>query len=133
MSIFAERLSSELKEQNISQKYLAEKTQITTATISRYITGQRNPTADNASRIAVFLNVSVDYLLGMSDNKHQKQVKKSDEEKLKDFLETARLHFMEANEEDQDKIMRCLQDVFWETKEINRKKYNPNKNKPKTN
>lgn len=129
MFTFAERLINEIREQNITQKDLADKTEITTATISRYISGQRHPSAENVARIAKVLNVSVDYLLGSTPDKGTSKKKQSDKEKLDDFLQSARLHFMDAKEEDQDKIMRCLQDIFWETKEINRQKYNPNKNR----
>lgn len=68
MSIFSDRLTECLTSIEMSQKTLAKKTEITPATISRYITSQRNPTAENANRISKVLNTSVDYLLGCSDN-----------------------------------------------------------------
>lgn len=68
MSTFGDRLAKELDKRELQQKDLAELTGITTATISRYITGQRNPSSHNAKLIANALGVSTDLLLGISSN-----------------------------------------------------------------
>lgn len=47
-----------------TQKWLAEATELTEATICRYVKGERTPNAKNLEKIAKALNVSVDYLLG---------------------------------------------------------------------
>ena len=51
------------KEQKISQKQLAEMTNLTEAGISRYISGQRLPRIDILLTIAEALNCSLDFLL----------------------------------------------------------------------
>ena len=56
-----------LEERNISQKWLADKIGITPATLSRWITGENEPaTLDAIVNTAKVLNVSSDYLLGIS-------------------------------------------------------------------
>ncbi len=49
-----------------SQAWLCEKTGITSATISRYITGRHAPNLDYIVKIATAMDVSVDYLLGLT-------------------------------------------------------------------
>ena len=61
---FAERLKWLLAENSISQKTLAEKTQLGTATISQWINGKRQPSADYILLIANYFGVTTDYLLG---------------------------------------------------------------------
>lgn len=51
------------KENKISQKQLAEMTNLTEAGISRYISGQRLPRIDILLTIAEALNCSLDFLL----------------------------------------------------------------------
>lgn len=68
MNIFAERLRKVLDSRGINQVTLAENTNITAATISRYLTIDRVPRGDNIAVIAGALNVSADYLLGLSDD-----------------------------------------------------------------
>jgi len=65
---FSYRLTVLLDENNMSQTQLAEKVGTTNVTICRYINGERIPRIDVVSRIAVVFNVSLDYLLGISDN-----------------------------------------------------------------
>lgn len=58
------RLKNLLEELNIKQNELAQKSQVTEATISNYISGKQLPKLGVVERIADTLNVSVDYLLG---------------------------------------------------------------------
>lgn len=78
MATFGERLAEELDKRELQQKDLAELTGITTATISRYITNQRNPSSHNAKLIANALGVSTDFLLGIS-SKNELSNKNSNE------------------------------------------------------
>ena len=70
MANFKDRLTNILDSRDMSQKELAQKTNITPATISRYINGNHNPSAENAKRIASELGISVDWLMGISDSIH---------------------------------------------------------------
>lgn len=58
------RIQRLLDERNISRKEFSEMTGLTEATISRYITGQREPKSVTLSIIATALGVSMDQLLG---------------------------------------------------------------------
>lgn len=61
---FHEILNQELQKQNISQRELANRTDVTEVSISRYCKGQRSPNADTIAKIADELHVNADYLLG---------------------------------------------------------------------
>jgi transcriptional regulator with XRE-family HTH domain len=52
----------------ISQKRLADDAHTTEATISRYLAGKNQPEIKIVVRIAKALNVSVDYLCGLTDS-----------------------------------------------------------------
>lgn len=64
MSIFTERLSALLEKNNMTQRELAEVIGVTTATLSRYVSGDRLPKSDTVANIATALNTTSDYLLG---------------------------------------------------------------------
>lgn len=66
LNLFSDRLKEALSLNNMTQKELAEKTGLTVASISRYITGTRVPSASVIRDVAVALNVTTDYLLGLS-------------------------------------------------------------------
>lgn len=63
---FSNLLRSIMDERGISQKWLAEAAHTTEATISRYINGIHQPNILLTMSIAKALNVSVDYLLGIT-------------------------------------------------------------------
>ena len=62
------RLKEIRKERGISQLKLAMELNTNQNTISRYETGNREPGINELIRIADYFNVSVDYLLGRTDN-----------------------------------------------------------------
>lgn len=70
------RLKKLLEELNIKQNELAQKSQVTEATISNYISGKQLPKLGVVERIADTLNVSVDYLLGKSDIRNYSDIKR---------------------------------------------------------
>ena len=51
-----------MREQKLNQKQLAEKTSITEASISKYLSGERTPRIDVAVKLAKALNTSVNFL-----------------------------------------------------------------------
>ena len=65
---FAERLKELLIENGLSQKNLAEKTELGYSTISQWINGKRQPYADYILLIAKYFDVTTDYLLGKTDD-----------------------------------------------------------------
>lgn len=66
-NLFSIRLSEILEERDLKQKQLAEKIGVTEVTISRYINAEREPRPGILVNIAKSLDVSVDYLLGVSN------------------------------------------------------------------
>lgn len=66
---FSYRLTVLLDENNMKQTELAKKVGISNVTICRYLTAERLPRLDVVIKIASLFNVSVDYLLGLSNDK----------------------------------------------------------------
>ena len=67
MNKFKDRLNEALIECNISQKALAEKIFMSQSVINNYCTGKREPSLPVLIAICKALNVSADYLLGLTD------------------------------------------------------------------
>lgn len=68
MSTFSQRLKETIISKGVSQKWLAERANTTEATISRYIKEVNSPAVlVILSDIAKALNVSSDYLLGITN------------------------------------------------------------------
>ena len=72
-SQFAGTLREQLETHGFSQKQLARAAATTEATISRYVTGKNQPEISIVVRIAKALNVSVDYLCGLTDTPAPKE------------------------------------------------------------
>ena len=70
MDIFSYRLTVLLDENNMSQTQLAKKIGTSNVTICRYLTGERVPRLDVVTKIADVFNVSLDYLLGLSNDEN---------------------------------------------------------------
>lgn len=66
---FSYRLNVLLDENNMTQTQLAKKIGTSNVTICRYLTCERIPRLDVVTRIASVFNVSLDYLLGLSNDK----------------------------------------------------------------
>ncbi|NFL55589.1 helix-turn-helix transcriptional regulator [Clostridium sporogenes] len=68
MVTFGERLRNARNLKGITLDKMAEDLQTTKATLSRYENNLREPKADFVKKIAEYLNINIDYLLGSSDN-----------------------------------------------------------------
>ena len=62
------RLKELRKKKGLSQLRLATDLNTTQNTISRYETGEREPGIDELIKIADYFNVSIDYLIGRTEN-----------------------------------------------------------------
>ncbi len=67
MSILSERIKILREEIPLTQFQLAEKLQITTSSISQYESGDRVPSDEVKIKLANFFDVSLDFLMGLSD------------------------------------------------------------------
>ncbi len=63
MSSFSEKLQKMLSINKLSQRALAEELHITTASVSRYCSGEQIPRQNILQKIAEYFSVSVSYLL----------------------------------------------------------------------
>lgn len=61
---FSSKLEEALKEQNMTQKELAQKANITESAVSHYVKGDREPRSSTVGVIAGILGVSAGFLLG---------------------------------------------------------------------
>lgn len=68
MSTFCERLSQLQQEKKLLKKEVAQKIGISVMAYYRYETGDRIPNADILVALADLFNVSLDYLVGRTDN-----------------------------------------------------------------
>lgn len=60
-----EIIKNRMKELNLNQKEIAEKTGISTSAISRYFNGSRDFPINDAPTFAIALNIDLNYLLGI--------------------------------------------------------------------
>lgn len=65
----AERLLELRKERKLTQEITAKKLEISMKSYCRYETGEREPTASTLVRMADFYDVTLDYLVGRSDER----------------------------------------------------------------
>jgi len=66
--MFKDRLKELRYKKELSQRELASILNLSPSTIAMYETGQREPDAETLSKIADFFGVTIDYLLGRTDN-----------------------------------------------------------------
>ena len=64
---FAERLKAARKKRGVKQREVAEYLQITPRSYQQYEGGVRRPNYETLVTLAIYLDVSTDYLLGLSD------------------------------------------------------------------
>ena len=67
--IFPQRLSELMKERKMTQQNLADGLGVKRQTVSLYMSGQSMPDAEQLRNIALFFDVSSDWLLGLSNFK----------------------------------------------------------------
>ena len=92
---FSYRLTVLLDENNMTQTQLAKKIGTSNVTICRYLTCERIPRLDVVTKIASVFDVSLDFLLGLSDDKN---VQTSDESSdLSIALSIGKLYSLDNN------------------------------------
>lgn len=69
MEILAKRLRELRKERGLKQDELAALLNLSLSAYTRYEHGERDPNASVIATMAVFLDVSTDYLLGLKDER----------------------------------------------------------------
>ena len=100
---FCERLKQLMKERNVSGRELALRAGTTEATVSRYSSGERRPESFAVlAGLAKGLNVSSDYLLGLTNNPFEKGTLP---EEVKELLS----RYLRANEADKRVLWAVLE------------------------
>lgn len=66
---FSSRLKNIIEMHGLTQREFAKSIGFTESAISKYLSGQRNPTLNLLCNIALKYNVSIDYLLGLKGDK----------------------------------------------------------------
>jgi transcriptional regulator with XRE-family HTH domain len=67
---FGDRLKTLREEDDLSRDDLANRLNISYSTVSKYETNVRFPDKETLNRLADFFSVSIDYLLGRSNNRN---------------------------------------------------------------
>ena len=67
MSVISERIKTLREEMSLTQTQLAEGIDVAVSSVSQYETGDRVPSDDIKVKLAKFFDVSLDYLMGISD------------------------------------------------------------------
>ena len=70
-TVYGDRVKAELEAQGITTRELADRLDITPITLHRYLTGERIPRGPVIVQTATVLNVTCDYLIGLSDDPHK--------------------------------------------------------------
>lgn len=124
--LFGDKLKQLRMEKGKTQKELGDILGVSDRIIGYYESNDRFPKDEMIlKRIADYFNVSIDYLLNRdTDNTITKLP-------YEQFIQSAKIHFMGAAPEDQEAIFKDLTDIYFESRMINKEKFNPNKNKHK--
>lgn len=72
---FGERLEKVIKEKELSNAELARKLKVRPAAINNYIDGTFMPNVPNLVRLCKVLNISSDWLLGLTDDYKERKSK----------------------------------------------------------
>ena len=119
---FGEKIKERRATLKISQQSLAQKSGISLRTIQNYESGQRHPANISIIKdLARVLDVPYDYLL---DDKAQYVLDAAQKGGVQAALDVDKLisdiHGMfaggEMSQEDKDKVMRAVNEIYWETK-----------------
>lgn len=71
-TVFAERFSALIFARGMTPKDFSVDTGIPDATVYRYLNSTRTPKIDNIIKISLYFDVSIDWLLGLSGDMHER-------------------------------------------------------------
>jgi transcriptional regulator with XRE-family HTH domain len=135
--VIIKNLANLRKELNMSQAELAEKLGVSQQTISKYERGTREPDNETLAKLAEIFDCSIDYLLGKTDirNPYKDFIEKAKEQygprgkkQAEELLQNIQSLFDggELPDEDKDEFFRAITEIYFDSKEKN-KKYTPKK------
>ncbi|MFI3326119.1 MAG: XRE family transcriptional regulator [Clostridia bacterium] len=129
---FGEKIRTERNKLNLSQQELAKKLGVSLRTITNYETANMYPKKREIyTKLAEVFNVDINYLLTENEEfviTAQEQYGAKGAKQANDLVNQMGALFAggELTANDKDAVMRALQEIYWESKEEN-KKYTPKK------
>ena len=108
---FNDKLRALIEERNITQKRAAQELNIAPSTMGGYVQGTSEPDFETLKRIALYFNVSTDYLLDIP-NKHTKDSRENEllrifrslsEEQKSIFIEQGKV-FIKINQSEKENL-----------------------------
>lgn len=126
---FGEKFKALREEKRLTQKEVAEALRINARMITRYENGISYPRTREAYRkIADYFEVGVDYLLTENDSfviRASEQYGARGMKQAQELIDGMSGLFAGGtlSEQDKDAVMKALQDIYWESKARNAKKY----------
>ena len=130
--MFGEKLKELRVKAGYTQEKLAELADVSKRTIINYEQGRCYPKqTEIVSRFADIFTIPIDYLFSDEDRYVQEAAERGGNTAAKEisrFLAGARAMFAggSLSEEDKDKVMRKLNQLYWDSKEKNKAKYGKN-------
>ena len=67
VDIIKQRLTEEIKSSNLTKREIAEKVGVSEEMVTQYVTTKKLPRLDTFARLCKTLDVSADYVLGLTD------------------------------------------------------------------
>jgi transcriptional regulator with XRE-family HTH domain len=138
------RIKSLREEKSISQLELAKILNIGNTTLSQYESDKRIPSDIVKKKMAEYFDVSLDYLMGMTDIKNTStendipqeytdkyKVTKKDLKQHDEVLKHAQAFMMDdkVGDEDKEKLVAVINKIYWDSKAKNKEKFGRKKKK----
>lgn len=134
----AQRIAALRDEKHMSQAELAKNLNISASTVGMWETGKRMPSPDLIKSLAKLFDVSSDYLLGITDERHYYSLTDKDtraiDQKIKDIIDGLDpdgpdffKNDAELSEDDKRLLAVSLKQSYALAQELAKKKYTPKK------
>lgn len=125
MASFADRLKELRINMGVGQKEVGALIDVSDSSIRKYESGERTPDPNALIKLATYFDVTVDYLLGRTDQPNKEFINEPKKPKdLLKFLEQSEVMFdgVPLTEEDKEKVRKALELAFWDAKQQNKRK-----------
>ena len=106
------------KKQHLTQDQVGALFSVAPSTVGAYERGTREPTMENLIKMANYFHVSLDYLLGQSDDERTlSQFQTVDYKELKDILQNQAILFNggELTKDEKQRILDVSTGLFWQS------------------
>lgn len=116
---YGERLKKLRNEKGISQQEFADRLKINRSTYARYELGKTQPDFETLQKIADYYSVTIDFILGRSDNTNTQT---NDEKEMKEFFSNPELNlFFKEMKESPEEQLEELREIWEVIKKRNKK------------